>query len=192
MFAANLAPERSACADILSPRLILRHLDAEVLRLGCNGRHAEAGARLGAALPADWLGEQALMALRLADMLADSAYAPWSLRAMLCRRSGRMLGHIGFHSMPGPEYLHPLAPGAVELGYTVFTAHRCQGYAAEALATLLHWALRSHGQQRFVLSIAPDNAASLALARRFGFAQVGRWFDPQDGDELVYLLEHGA
>lgn len=192
MSAANLAPERSTCADILSPRLILRHLDAEVLRLGCNGRHAEAGARLGAVLPADWLGERALMALRLADMLADHAYAPWSLRAMLCRHSGRMLGHIGFHSLPAPDYLCPLAPGAVELGYTVFAAHRRQGYASEALAAMLHWARREHGQQRFVLSIAPDNGASLALARRFGFAEVGRWFDPQDGDEQVYLLEFGA
>lgn len=192
MHAANLLPERSACGDILSPRLILRHLDAEVLRLGCNGRHAEAGARLGAALPPDWLGEQALMALRLADMLADRAYAPWSLRAMLCRHSGRMLGHIGFHSTPAPDYLQALAPGAVELGYTVFAAHRRQGYAGEALAAMLHWALRTHGQQRFVLSIAPHNTASLALARRFGFTEVGRWHDPQDGDELVYLLEHGA
>ncbi|MFC3532924.1 GNAT family N-acetyltransferase [Vogesella facilis] len=192
MSAANLAPARSACADIHSPRLILRHLDADTLRLGSNGRHAEAGARLGAALPADWLGEQALMALRLADMLADSGYAPWSLRAMLCRHSGRMLGHIGFHSPPAPAYLHELAPGAVELGYTVYAAYRRQGYAAEALAAMLHWARHEHGQQRFVLSIAPHNAPSLALARRFGFAEVGRWHDAQDGDELVLLLEHGA
>lgn len=179
-------------ADIHSPRLTLRLLEAEVLRLGCNGRHAEAGARLGAVLPEDWLGEQALMALRLADMLADAAYAPWSLRAMLCRHSGRMLGHIGFHSTPGPDYLQELAPGAVELGYTVYPPYRRQGYAAEALAAMLHWARREHGQQRFVLSITPHNHPSLALARRFGFRELGRWLDQQDGDELVHLLEYGA
>lgn len=179
-------------ADIDSPRLMLRLLDAEVLRLGCNGRHAEAAVRLGAVLPEDWLGEQALMALRLADMLADGAFAPWSLRAMLCRHSGRMLGHIGFHSTPGPDYLHALAPGAVELGYTVYPPYRRQGYAAEALAAMLHWARRVHGQQRFVLSIEPDNLPSQALARRFGFAPIGSWLDPLAGEEQVFLLETAA
>jgi RimJ/RimL family protein N-acetyltransferase len=40
-----------------------------------------------------------------------------------------------------------------------------------------------------VLSVAPDNEASLRLARRAGFRVVGEREDEEDGRELVLALD---
>ena len=61
---------------------------------------------------------------------------------------------------------------AVEAGYTIFTDWRRRGYAAEMLAGFIAWA-KSQGVAGLVLSIAPGNLASRALAARFGARQIG-------------------
>jgi ribosomal-protein-alanine N-acetyltransferase len=91
-----------------------------------------------------------------------------------------MIGHIGFH---GP----PETIGRAELGYSVMPDHRRRGYAIEAARSLMDWAAREHDVTSFFVSIAPDNAASLALAAKLGFAQVGEQIDEQDG--LGYVFE---
>jgi RimJ/RimL family protein N-acetyltransferase len=51
------------------------------------------------------------------------------------------------------------------------------------------WAREEHGVRRFILSIAPSNEPSLAIARRLGFEQTGEQWDDEDGLELVFELE---
>jgi len=97
-----------------------------------------------------------------------------------------MVGYIGFHTAPDPEYLAELAPGGIELGYTVFAAHRRQGYAREACAALMQWARQEHGVDRFVVSISPDNVPSLRLAESFGFRKIGSHMDEIDGLEYIF------
>jgi RimJ/RimL family protein N-acetyltransferase len=97
-----------------------------------------------------------------------------------------MLGHIGFHTRPGEKYLEELAPGGVELGYTVFERERRQGYAREAAEGLMEWAHRLHGVTRFIVSISPANLASLELARRLGFRRIGSHVDEEDGPEDIF------
>ena len=84
-----------------------------------------------------------------------------------------MVGYIGFHSRPNPPYLQPLVADAVELGYTVFPPFRARGFATEAVIALIGWAHRSAGIDNFVVSIAPDNEPSRAIAARLGFRRVG-------------------
>ena len=61
----------------------------------------------------------------------------------------------------------------VNLGYNVFEAHRRRGYATRAVLLLMEL-LRQHTDwQVATLLIHPDNARSLAVARRSGFVQVG-------------------
>lgn len=105
---------------------------------------------------------------------------------MVSRVESTMIGQIGFHTRPGPEYLATLSPGGVELGYTVFEAWRRQGYAREAAEGLMDWAHRSHGVTRFVVSISPTNRASLALASRLAFARIGSHVDEEDGPEDIF------
>lgn len=61
----------------------------------------------------------------------------------------------------------------VNLGYNVFGPHRRRGYATRAVLLLMDQ-LREHSDWRVAtLLIHPDNARSLAVARRAGFVQVG-------------------
>ncbi len=173
--------------DIVGERLILRHLSPQTLRDALAQRFAEAAAALGAALPAAWQEEVAILALRLQDMESDPAYAPWSLRAIILRDSGEVAGHLNFHSQPGHPYLQ--AWGEVELGYTVLPAFRRQGIAREAVRLAARWAHEEAGVRRFVLSIAPDNLPSQALAARLGFRKVHQVSDPDDGPEDVLIAD---
>ena len=92
-----------------------------------------------------------------------------------------LIGRIGFHAPPD-------ARGALEIGYAVQPAQRRRGYATEAVEAMLAWAQREHAIHHFIASISPANAASLALARTFGFAQTGVQWDDDDGEELVFEL----
>lgn len=68
---------------------------------------------LGLALPDDWFAERPLMALRREAGRADPEYRPWSLRAIALAASGAMIGHIGIHTRPDPEYLRTFVADAV-------------------------------------------------------------------------------
>jgi RimJ/RimL family protein N-acetyltransferase len=53
-------------------------------------------------------------------------------------------------------------------------ASRRRGVAAEALRLLMAWAILNTGVQRFRAKIGVDNAPSLALFCKLGFAEVSR------------------
>jgi RimJ/RimL family protein N-acetyltransferase len=128
------------------------------------------------------------MRLRLKQMRENPALEPWLLRAVGLRETKIMIGHVGFHTRPGPEYLNPYAPGSVEFGYSIFPDHRRKGYASEAVQALMDWATRVHNVTRFIVSISPANGPSLRLAQRFGFSKVGSVTDEEGTVEDVFLL----
>ncbi len=146
---------------IRSARLDLVPLAPEFLDAALAGDSPEASRALGARVPADWPDLRDTQQLFLERLRAEPA--PWSMRALVLRDERRMVGHIGCHSAPTPD--------GVELSYTVFEADRRLGYAREACDALMDWARREHGVERFVLSIDPGNAPSLALARALASAR---------------------
>jgi RimJ/RimL family protein N-acetyltransferase len=177
-------------AIISSERLDLIPMTLAFLEAALRGESARAEAILGLSIPSEWFQEQALMQLRLAELQANPALQPWLLRAIGLRSRRLMLGYIGFHTQPGPAYLHDLAPGGVEYGYTIFASFRRQGYAREACAALMQWAVQEYGVTRFVVSIRPDNIPSRRLADGFGFKRIGSCIDDEDGLEDIYELRY--
>jgi [ribosomal protein S5]-alanine N-acetyltransferase len=155
-----------------------------------DGRREEAAELARVELPDGWPAEADLgfLGLRLRQMREDPAVQEWLVRAVTLRRAGRpMVGHAGFHGPPGTN-----ATGradAVELGYTVFPDHRGRGYATEVAEALMDWATTEHDIRRFIASVAPENAPSLAIVRKLGFEQTGEQWDELDGLELVFELE---
>ena len=147
---------------------------------------------LGATTPPDWSDRPGWIRLRLEQLRADPELQQWLLRAIVLRGERRMIGHIGFHGRPGEPYLRELAPGGVEFGYTVFESDRRRGYAREGCSGLLEWAYRTHGADRFVISISPTNIASLELAKRLGFDRIGSHVDEEDGPEDIYELRFAS
>ena len=148
---------------------------------------------LGAGIPSDLAGDPQVLALARNRLQADPGYGPWAPRAIILAAAsapiGPMIGHVGFHTRPGPGYLNAIAPGAVELGYTVFGPHRRQGFAREALTALMDWAVALHGVPGFVASVSPANAPSLRLIAGFGFVKVAEQTDERDGAEHVFLRD---
>jgi len=168
--------------------LSLKFLSEEFLTLCLDRKFMEAETLCGFALHSAWFAVNDLIRLRRDQYRTTPAFRDWGIYAIVSRSSGRMIGHIGFHEPPDPPHLRLYAPNAVEFGYTIFPEYRGVGYAGEAVRTLMGWCVHLPGIENFVLSIAPDNAASQALARRLGFSKVGEHMDERDGLEDVLLL----
>ncbi len=174
-----------AVPDLITPRLRLVALDPRFLQWCMAAHHQCAADWLGCALPAEWLENWTLMALRHRDLTLNPAYAPWGLRAIILAEQGEMIGHIGFHTPPNPPYLQALGTDGIELGYEVYPDWRRQGVASEALQSMLAFA-SSQGVGHAILSISPDNLPSTRLAMRHGFSRFGEQIDDEDGLEIIY------
>jgi [ribosomal protein S5]-alanine N-acetyltransferase len=174
---------------ISSDRLDLIPLNQDMLASSLEGRLAEVELWLDARLPTGWPDHRDVFQLRLDQLREKPELLPWLLRAMVLRESREVIGHVGFHTAPGAEYLEPFSPGAVEFGFTVYPEFRRRGFAREAALALMRWATEQHGVGRFVLSIRPDNLPSQALARGLDFVKIGSHIDDVDGEEDVLELK---
>jgi RimJ/RimL family protein N-acetyltransferase len=170
---------------IVTERLDLVPLPAELLEASIVRDHERVAAMLDATIPPEWFDDQRVMHRRLGELRDNPALEPWLLRGMIRRDDRTMVGRIGFHTAPNPSYL-AAAGGGIELGYVVFSGHRRRGYAREAILALMRWAHVEHAVSRFVLSISPANTPSLALAAHLGFAHIGSQMDEEDGPEEVF------
>lgn len=169
-----------------SRRLTYTLMSAELLDATARADRAAAAAASGLPLPDEWFSEPWFATMRLAQVRDDPRYAPWGPRALTLTGTTVVVGRIGFHTAPGPDYLEEYAPGGVEIGYTIYPGYRGRGYATEACGHLMAWARSEHGVSRFVLSISPTNTASLRIAEKLGFARIGEHDDPDDGLEWVF------
>ena len=122
--------------------------------------------------------ESWLWRIRLEQVAAQPDHLDWIARVAVARDSGEVVGHVGFHGPPDDA-------GMVEVAYSVDPLHRRQGWATTMLRTALDWAAASPGVRTVRASVAPENAASLATLRPFGFQHVGEQWDEQDGRELL-------
>jgi ribosomal-protein-alanine N-acetyltransferase len=174
---------------IRTERLELVSLSAAFIESLLGGERADAEEIAGISLPDDWPDQHdaGFLRLRASQMRGDASTQEWLVRALVLREDGRsMVGHAGFHGPPGVNALR--RSDAVELGYSVLGAYRRRGYATEAVRGLIRWASEERGIQHFIASVAPGNAASLALVAKLGFVEIGRHWDEQDGEELEFEL----
>jgi [ribosomal protein S5]-alanine N-acetyltransferase len=174
---------------ISSERLELILLSPQAVEALLEGRRADAERELDARIPETWPDEHDARFLRYRQRQLERApqAEPWLVRAVILRDPVRtMVGHAGFHGQPGVNGKQD--PEAVELGYTIFEPHRGHGYATEAARALMDWAAAEKGIRRFIASVAPTNAPSLAIVKKLGFVQTGEQWDEEDGLELVFEL----
>jgi RimJ/RimL family protein N-acetyltransferase len=144
-----------------------------------------AAAEIGAAVPPNMPDDlEHFLEYRIGDLTADPTVQPWLGRAIVLEDAAgrRIIGSIGFHAPPDES-------GRVEIGYRVEPDHRRQGVATEVVQAMFDWACREHDVTRFRAATAPDNVASQAVLKRFGFRQVGVQIDEYDGPELVFELD---
>ncbi|MBB3918173.1 GNAT family N-acetyltransferase [Rhizobium fabae] len=91
--------------------------------------------------------------------------------------TGECVGQVGINH-------GPLFP-AKELGWFVYDGYEGRGYATEAASALRSWAFATLKLPSLVSYIAPDNAASIAVAERLG-ARLDPAAPRTDPNDLVY------
>lgn len=174
--------------SIFTPRLRLWPMSHEFLLASIVKDESATHRELQAALSGEWLCENDLQALRLGDLRNDPAARPWLLRAIVETATNQMVGHIGFHTRPNPEYLQEICPGAVEIGYTIYSPFRRRGFAREATLAMFRWASEMHAVRDFIASCSPQNEPSQRLLATLGFERIGGHIDKVDGPEDILRL----
>ena len=150
--------------------------------------HAEAEGILGMRIPPVWFESASLAGTHLRQLAAGRTSQPWLPRAIGFRNQGEMVGYIGFHTPPGPDYLKDISPQGVEFGYAVFPAFRRRGIAWEASRGLIAWAFAEYGVSSFVAMVSLGNTASLGVLSKLGFNRVGTHINHEDRFEEVFEL----
>lgn len=89
----------------------------------------------------------------------------FSMFALIERISGRWIGRVGPWQPEG-------WPGT-EIGWGVAQAFAGKGYAYEAAVATIHYAVDVLGWTDIIHTIDPDNAGSIALAKRLGSTNRG-------------------
>jgi len=184
--------------QILTPRLELRPLTPAFLDATLRDDREAMDAVLGASVPPDWPGDAPVELWR--RRAAEAGALPWLARAIVRRATaddataegnpaprdaGEMVGHAGFHLPPGDPVIGRWAPGGVEVGYRVFTAHQRQGYATETLRALIAFA-RERGVRHILAVTSAGNAPSIAVLRRCNFRYGGR-IEDEEGLEDAWI-----
>lgn len=138
-----------------------------------------ASAAAGVPLTPYLVDQSWLWRIRLAQVAEDPVSLEWIARAAVDVRTQQVVGHVGFHGPPDER-------GMVEVAYSVDPAYRRQGYATAMLQAALRWAADVPEASVVRASISPQNEASLATLRPFGFEPVGEQWDEEDGLELLF------
>jgi putative acetyltransferase len=103
---------------------------------------------------------------RIADSLAPGK----SDLSLVAEKDGRIVGSAGMHPAgPAQRRRH-----AVMIGISVLTEAQRQGVGTALMQALCDYADRWLGALRIELTVYVDNAAAIALYRKFGFETEGR------------------
>src|SRR2546430_6432392 len=124
-------------------------------------------------IPVEWFEYASVAGTHLRELAAGLTSQPWLPRAIGYRKRGEMVGYIGFHTPPGPDYLKNISPQGVEIGYEIFPAFRRRGVASEASRGLISWAFAEYQVSSFVAMVSLENTASLGVISKLGFNRVG-------------------
>ncbi|WP_111935940.1 GNAT family N-acetyltransferase [Paraburkholderia bryophila] len=118
--------------------------------------------------------------LRYAGHWAMLGYGYWVVRE---KQGGRFVGEVGladYHREIEPSLL-----GTPEIGWALNPALHGRGYATEAVRAALDWADAQWPDKDTVCLIAPENLASLGVARKCGYREWLR--TPYKGNPTIVL-----
>jgi RimJ/RimL family protein N-acetyltransferase len=121
---------------------------------------------------------------RQAGSWALRGFGAWVVRE---RTSGRFVGEVGFQDFKR-DITPPLGPEP-EAGWMLAPRWHGQGLASEAVAAAHAWGDARFRGPRTVCMIDPDNAPSLRLAAKMGYAEYAR---AAYAERSVVLLERPA
>ncbi len=122
--------------------------------------------------------------LRLLAYLGHWSLLGFGYWAVQSKLTGRYIGELGFADFH--RNFEPNVDGIPEIGWALAPAAHGQGYATEAVRTVIAWGDAHLSGTRTVCIIHRDNAASLHIARKFGYLIEPR-ITSTDADLLLLL-----
>ena len=172
--------------NIHSPRLTLRALDPEDLNDFLIYRQDEKVCRYQGFSP--YTKEQALQFLQTHNWVYFSVKGQWMQIAIEERVSGKLIGDCALRFL---EQEHQIA----EIGCTLNRHYQGQGFASEALRTLITKLHDLHAFHKIVATLDARNQTAIRLVERLGFQREAilrqHYFDQLDQrwiDEWAYGL----
>lgn len=107
-------------------------------------------------------------------------YGYWAVED---KASGRFVGDVGFADFH--RDFEPSIEGIPEMGWVLDPWCHGRGYASEAVAAAIAWGEATLDAREFACIIDPDNAPSINVALKAGFAQTAET-TYKDGPILVF------
>jgi RimJ/RimL family protein N-acetyltransferase len=107
--------------------------------------------------------------LRYAGHWALLGFGYW---AILERSTGRFVGEVGLADWK--RQIEPSLNGAPESGWALARWAQGQGFATEALSTVLDWGSANLTAERTVCLIDPENTPSIRVATKCGYREFAR------------------
>ena len=118
---------------------------------------------------------------RVPQVKSDPSVNKWFVRWMVEKETREIVGSTSFHGPPDEQ-------GMMEIGLGVHEHFQRRGYATEALTGMWLWVINQPGVKLLRYTVDPNNDASVAVIRKFGFERVGQQIDPEDGPEDIYEM----
>jgi RimJ/RimL family protein N-acetyltransferase len=153
------------------------------------GRKEEAERLIAARMPPRWpnneLVERAFTA-SLEAIRAQPAIRLWGDRVLIVRPpdgEARVVGSVVFHGRPDD--------GVAEIAYGVEESSQGQGYATEAVAASLAWALAEPGVEAVQAATFAWHVPSLRVIGKVGMVQVGTRDHETMGEMVIFERRRG-
>jgi len=137
------------------------------LKMAAITEKATLGEMLGVGVPDSWPGPDLAEALPVfvKNMEKDPSGPVWDW--LIIHKTDKVLiGDIGFMGGPDEE-------GTVEIGYSIVPEYRNQGYATEAVNSLIHWAFQKQEIKVITAKTLKDNTASIKVLMKAGMNCLG-------------------
>jgi ribosomal-protein-alanine N-acetyltransferase len=153
---------------VQSPRLNLIAATNDLIRKAIAGRDFLAKA-LAVGVPESWppelYGPRAMhFSLMQLDGAAEQGWSFWYL--VTDTDPGELVGICGFKGRPDES-------GVVEIGYSIVSGYRRQGFATEAVLRLVTWAFSHHNVHEVCAETFPHLTQSIGVLRKNGFQYIG-------------------
>ena len=118
---------------------------------------------------------------RVPQVRSNPSVNKWFVRWMVEKSTREIVGSVSFHGPPDEQ-------GMMEIGLGVHSNFQRLGYAVEALTGMWSWVVEQPGVELLRYTVDPNNEASVAVIKKFGFERVGQQIDPEDGPEDIYEM----
>jgi RimJ/RimL family protein N-acetyltransferase len=107
------------------------------------------------------------------------------MQLAVCLKEGQLIGDIGIHFIED-DY-------QVEIGYTLSPEYQGNGYAVEAVKTVINYAFTELKKHRITASVDPNNLKSIKLLEKIGFRKEAHFIksfrmNNQWYDDCVYAI----